>query len=217
MRGLFVVTCTLLLGGCIASTAFATPLAPNTVVAVGAGDATGSVLADTGLESFSFSTGAGLNSGTVREIIVADAFNPFGAGDLTFILQVTQNTLGTEHVSTSSFGNFLTDVTQAPPHSPFLTTGTHTASTATRDFFGTVEFDYPVPNELLPGQTTLDFLIRTNATQFQGGTVGLIDGGGTTVQGFSLVPEPAAIFLLGSGLLGGALHLRSRKKNASKG
>src|SRR5437879_4826184 len=45
----------------------------------------GPLLADTGLVPLLFDSA----TGSVREIVVADADNPFGAGDLSFVLQVT--------------------------------------------------------------------------------------------------------------------------------
>lgn len=45
-------------------------------------DASGPVLADTGPLPFT-----SLSEGTVREIVVVDALNPFGAGDYSFLMQ----------------------------------------------------------------------------------------------------------------------------------
>jgi hypothetical protein len=172
-------------------------------------DATGAILADTGLVSYSFLGGAG--TGTVRELVVADALNPYASGDLTFIYQVHVGTGEAVRLSGFDYAGFLTDVSQFAAHGPLITTGTHTAEDATRSADGSVvgfEFTVspilglsPSPNDTT--DTSVALLIRTNATMFGSGTIGVIDGGGDTVMGFapSAVPTPATGWA-GAGLLG---------------
>jgi hypothetical protein len=193
----------------------ATVLAPGGSVVAGPGDWSGPISADTGPEAFNF--GLPASSGTVREIVVADSLNPFGAGDLTFVYQVTVTGGDIARVSGSDFGLFLTDVVQGVPHSPFVA-GTAPSSSADRDITGAVVgFNFMpklIPDGGPPANSSLDLIIRTNAKSFTSGSIGLIDGGGTTMSGFapSTVPEPAfyGLLLLGmSGLF--TITFRSKK------
>jgi hypothetical protein len=85
--------------------------------------------------------------------------------------------------------------------------------TADRDSSATtVGFDFgPEGIRIPPGTVSAIMVISTNATQFSAGNATVIDGGAATVAAFQpdgpalAVPEPAAVLLLGSGLLGLAL------------
>src|SRR5260370_36012378 len=64
--------------------------------------------------------------------------------------------------------------------------------------------------------TSFELIIRTNATTFGAGSIGIIDGGGQTLSGFAptpttAVPEPASIVLLGLGAAGMWTYGRKRR------
>ena len=185
----------------------ASPIPPGGVVSpVPIADESGPIVADTGLVPYSFAA----NTGTVREIVVGDSLNPWGAGDLTFIYQVHVSTGEIGRLTGTDYTGFLTDVSQHAAHPPLITTGTHPADIATRSADGSVVgFDFitaiapePAPTDFTT-DTSLALLVRTNATSFTTGTIGLIDGGGTTEPGFAptAVPIPSAAWG-GLGLLG---------------
>src|SRR5579871_1516198 len=56
-------------------------------------------------------------------------------------------------------------------------------------------FNPPDSAKILPGTTSTVFVISTNATRFQPGTVNIIDGGVTDVQAYepAAVPEPSQL------------------------
>jgi PEP-CTERM motif len=193
------------------TSAQATALAPGGTVAPAAvPNPVPTLLADTGLETFSF--GSPLSSGTVREIVVADAGNPFGAGKLSFVYQFRDATGDVGRITGSSFAGFLTDVGVNLPIAPFFTSGTALPSTIDRssgvgDVIG-FNFIPPVTPDSGSADTSFELIIRTNATTFGAGSIGIIDGGGQTLAGFAptgsttAVPEPASIVLLSLGAAG---------------
>ena len=191
----------------------------GTVTPVPMADAAGPIVADTGLLPYSFGLPAGTDSGTAREIVVADSLNPFGAGDLTFIYQVHVTTGEIGRVTGSDYTSFLTDVSQFSPHSPFITTGTHPADLADRSVDGSVVgFDFltAITPDTGTTDTSLSLLIRTDAKHFTSGSIGLIDGGGATEPGFAPagVPIPSAAWG-GLALLGLLAFRRIAKFNRS--
>jgi hypothetical protein len=186
----------------------ATLLAPGgTVASAAVLGPLGALLADTGLETFSF--GSPVSTGTVREVVVADANNPFGAGRLSFVYQVRDTTGDVGRITGSSYAGFLTDVGTDTPIVPFFTSGIampitidRTAGVGAVVGFNFMPFITPDGGS---SDTSVELIIRTDATMFAPGSIGVIDGGATTLPGFApstTTPEPASIVLFGLGVAG---------------
>jgi hypothetical protein len=74
-----------------------------------------------------------------------------------------------------------------------------------------IGFNYPGGNNILPGQTTAQLVVETDATNFGSGYLSATDGTSAFAQGFApAVPDPATLGLLGSGLAVAASVLRRR-------
>ncbi len=193
-----------------APAAHANVLSPGGSVLPDAPGVNGSLLAETGWQSFSF---AG-TTGSVLEIVVADSTNMFGAGDLSFIyqVQITGGDLG--HVTGFDYKGWLTDVQSGcEMGDSLLACGGTNASSVDRSADGSVvSFNFS-PN-LVAGDWSESLVIATNAKHYTVGTIGLIDGGGATETGYApTVPEPStwAMMALGFAGLGYAGFRRGRR------
>jgi hypothetical protein len=162
-------------------------------------------------------------SGTARAAVVQSG------GALDFYYQVTNNSSSTDalgRITGADFANaFTTNVQQtAAPFSIFIA-GNQAASSGDRGTGGVVGFNFaPGANgagKVDPGETSNTLIIRTNATQFTTGVVGVLNGTGTFANAFQptgapplvgVIPEPATLALLGSGLLAlGGMGRKARK------
>lgn len=184
----------------VGSSAFATLLPPGGTVTPNATSLTGLILADS-VKPFSF---AG-DTGTMEESVVqSTSGNPFGAGDLSFLFQVSVSTGVVEHLTDTSFAGFSTDAMyDATAGGASYVNGNDAPTEADRAVDGSVvSFDFPgaagITSTTGPSYT---LIINTNALFYQPGTVGLIDGGGETLPGYEpAVPEPATAMVALVGL-----------------
>jgi len=104
-------------------------------------------------------------------------------------------------------------VQTASPSLGIFTAGTRAALNADRGLLGVVGFNF-LPGTtgtgtIDPGETSDTLIVRTNATAFGPGFIGVIGAGGTFRTAFQpagtplvgAVPEPGSLALLASGLL----------------
>ena len=173
--------------------------APPDVLPFGAGTTVASTSG-----GFTSDLGASDFSGSFLEDVSMDPDNTFGAGDLTWYIEITNDRSSgqaLETVSASSFKGFMTDVGYT------TTVAGVTPATVSRGPSGaTVNFLFPAPGTIAPGDTTVWLTIMTNATSFTAGDLSVIDEGAATVAGFAptSVPEAStwAMLLLGFAGLG---------------
>jgi hypothetical protein len=193
----------------LASAAQATLLAPGTSTAgVAIADTRGALLADTGVKPFSFPG----TSGTVEEWVYRDTVT----GNLDFVYQASVGGSSglLEKVTGASYAKFTTDVGYIAVASG-VAPATVSRSSLGADNGAVVSFNFPdgsATGAILHGQTSDLLVIKTNSPDFQGGSIGLIDGGGTTVPGFAPGPAPNTLVLAGAAfaslMIGGAVWRR---------
>src|SRR6266446_5913369 len=150
-----------------------------------------------------------------------------GTGLLDFVYQVTNSATsvdGITRLTAIDFTGFVTDVGVTPngatlPGGLFVNGNSLLPQTVDRSISGdTIGFNYPIPFNILPGETSLAMIIETNATQFKAGSFNIIDGGVSTVNAFEptrlAVPESGSTAILLSlsmvGLLVGYTALARR-------
>ena len=167
-------------------------------------------VANTGVLSFSNSA----FSGTIDESVFEDTANTFGSGDLTWIIQVTNDASSSDAIARVTAGNFATFLTDVGDNGD-----ANAPSLVDRDTPGhTIGFSFASLGGLLAGETSDLLTIDTNAVRFTTGTLAVINSQTSDLNGFapSAVPEPStwAMMMLGFAGLGFAGYRKSRKSAA---
>jgi hypothetical protein len=167
-----------------------------------------------------FSTGsvpfasATFNGSLRSDVFTNDASSPFGPNSLTFVYQLI-NGPGSpdaiDRLTISSFTGFQTDVSFTPVPGPIA------PRTVTRSVNGSVVgFEFNVPGfPLLANSTATPLVIQTDAINWMPTLASIIDGSATSVASVAptaIVPEPATIGLIVSGLALLATPLRLRQR-----
>jgi hypothetical protein len=168
----------------------------------------GSVIADTGLNTFTSTT----FSGSAEEVVYRES-----GGTLDFVYQFKDLTGDPVALaSESSFLGFTTDVGFASAYNIFGS-GTLAPSSVSRNGppvtgGDVVRFDFSSTptGGVGNGVETYALVIKTNAISYGPGTRAYQDGTNTSISGFAPAPEPAFTGLLLSGLLGAGLFLARR-------
>lgn len=129
-------------------------------------------------------------------------------GGLTFVYTVSNDLSSPDTIDRVTLTGFKTFVVDAD----FVVGPNLFPATADRSFSGDViGFSFPVPNSLLPGQTTAQLVLRTNAPFDIPNTLSAIDGGTGQATSFGpAVPEPASLGVLSVGSLMLVRRRRSR-------
>jgi hypothetical protein len=198
---------TLPVGGSVTPNSQANPFTGSTIVG------------NTGVENYSASLNGESISGTAQEwVLQGFAGNPFGAADLTFVLQVsltggTSNNGGSpilERIANSGYGaSVQTDVGYN------TASGQVAPSSANRPTGGNlIAFNFLPPGQSVSvGQSTYFLIVNTDATAFAPSTITIQNSVAANVAGFgaTAVPEPGSLALLGLGAVGGLLALWKKR------
>jgi hypothetical protein len=144
-------------------------------------------------------------SGSLEEWVVADTTNPFGAGDLDFIFQVTDISGSIKTVSTFNccYG------TEGETFFAGMTTGFGSGTEAPTSLFDGFDFNFG------PGMTvgtSVDLIMQTDEDQTHSALFFITGANGKKVEfeGIGPLPEPRSVALLLGCLFAVALVVRRR-------
>ena len=174
----------------------------------------GTVIADTGVQSYAITLKNNIKeSGNFEEQVIKAA----GTGYLSFYYQFSLTGPKGGQVDTleaSDFTGWLTDVGTNKKDAVFTGnngTGSPSSINVTPDGT-TVNFEFGNSFTLKNSNplTSVSLVVNTNAFSYQAGSVGLIDSGVATLNGFAPGPEPGTMMLFGSVLVVGAFLARRR-------
>jgi hypothetical protein len=190
----------------LATSAHATLLPAGATVVPDISDETGTFVDATSFQSFSVGSGTP-TTGTVKEAVYQNG------SFFDFVYQFTVNSgPGIEHLTGSSFKNFhvinVSQTANVPAGTTWHTPTNRAAQDANRSSDGSVvSFNFSPAVRHGTGPNSYILIVRTNATTYGSGSIGIIDGGGTEKPGFapagaSGVPEPSSLVLFGGMALG---------------
>ena len=153
-----------------------------------------------GILSYTFTGAGGTDSGTWWEGVESDPTNIYGAGDLSFLFQVTSNSSSGDYlasVAVASFAGFKTNV----GHIPVATGAIPTSASRSGGTGSTITWTINVA----PGATSDIMVVQTNAQAWKAGSLGIADSGQTgAMPAYApAVPDGGMTVML----LGGALVL----------
>ncbi len=154
---------------------------------------------------------------TYQTWVQADPSNTFCANCLDFIYVFTNDGPAVnQRFSMSSFAGFMVDAGTDPfgVHDPITVSRSLTAGGPVVSF----NFDQ-FGDGILPGQTTVDLVIETNALQYTTGYLSAQDGtagSGTGFEPLASVPEPTSLMLMGTGLLALGGFLRKSRPSQTR-
>jgi hypothetical protein len=140
---------------------------------------------------------------------------------LDFYYQVSNNAGSTDALGRVTAGDFLnifsTNVFQTGTAFSIFPAGSQGASSGDRGTLGVVGFTFAPgaggTGKVDAGETSNILIVRTNATLYTNGVMGILNGTGTFAPGFApMIPEPGTMALLATGLLalGGIARRRMR-------
>jgi hypothetical protein len=182
----------------------------------------GTLLIDTGPQSFTGNytpPGDIAFTGDLDTKVYSDPSNPFGAGDLDFVYQFTNIDSDNpdddddpiNHFSIASYSGVSTDadyVAGSGVGSNFPST----MSRNTQNAGDTIDFNFPVASVVLPGQTSVQLVIDTNAKAWNYDLASIQGGGNVSIAAPAPVPEPATVAIAGFAMCA----LGMRRRNAAR-